>query len=95
MIRIVKMTLMPEKANTFIQVFREAQQQIQGFEGCKYTKLVKDLHDENTYFTISEWEHERYLNQYRESDFFAQVWKSAKTTFSDKAIAWSLEDISI
>lgn len=93
MIRIVKMTLRPEKVNTFIQVFAQAQEQIQRFEGCRYTKLVKDIHDETTYLTISEWENEIYLNRYRESDFFAQVWKAAKTTFSDKAMAWSVDDI--
>jgi heme-degrading monooxygenase HmoA len=93
MIRIVKMTLLPEKVDTFIQVFVQAQQQIQSFEGCRYTKLVKDKHDETTYFTISEWEDEIYLNRYRDSDFFAQVWKAAKTTFSDKAIAWSVDDV--
>jgi heme-degrading monooxygenase HmoA len=54
---------------------------------------VKDKHDETTYFTISEWEDEIYLNRYRDSDFFTQVWKAAKTTFSDKAIAWSVDDI--
>lgn len=93
MIRIVKMTLRPEKVNTFIQVFVQAQEQIQSFEGCRYTKLVKDIHDETTYLTISEWENEFFLNRYRESDFFAQVWKAAKTTFSDKAMAWSVDDI--
>ena len=33
MIRIVKMTLLPEKVDTFIQVFVQAQQQIQLVQG--------------------------------------------------------------
>jgi len=92
--RIVKITLLPEKINAFIDVFNESSEQIKSFKGCRNAMLVRDICHEHILFTISEWDDESYLNLYRDSSFFAEVWKKAKTTFAEKATAWSVAKIS-
>ncbi len=91
--RIVKLTLLPNKIDAFIAVFNESNEAIKKFDGCLSAMLVKDIHQENVLFTISEWEKESDLNNYRDSVFFEGVWKKAKDTFEEKAIAWSVEKI--
>ena len=92
--RIVKITLLPEKINTIIEVFEESREQIKAFKGCRNAMLVRDIHHEHILFTISEWDDESFLNLYRDSIFFAEVWKKAKATFAEKAAAWSVEQIA-
>jgi|688.fasta_scaffold743394_2 quinol monooxygenase YgiN len=93
-IRIVKLTLLPEKINDFVDVFNESNETIKQFEGCLSAILVKDMHQENVVFTISEWTDEAALNAYRASAFFEGVWTKAKATFAEKASAWSVERIA-
>lgn len=93
-VRFVKLTFQPDKVTDFLSVFSEMQQQIVSFEGCLSLKLMRDVHDDNVYFTISEWQDETYLNAYRKSDLFIGVWAKAKTLFAEKAEAWSMEHIS-
>lgn len=91
--RIVKLTFQPEKVNDFLKVFEEMKTKIAGFEGCESLQLMKDIHHEGVFFTISTWQHEDYLNQYRNSEFFDKVWSNTKIHFAAKPEAWSLEGI--
>jgi quinol monooxygenase YgiN len=89
--RIVKMTFHFEHVEAFRRIFSESQELIGGFEGCVSVELMKDVSNNSSYFTISRWENEEYLNLYRDSDQFKQIWAMVKPLFSEKAEAWSLE----
>jgi heme-degrading monooxygenase HmoA len=45
------------------------------------------------YFTISQWESEEALNNYRHSEFFKQTWVKTKALFQERAEAYSLSSI--
>ena len=88
--RIVKMTFKSEHINDFQQIFHESQNLIKAFDGCIRLELMKDIEDENTFFTISHWESKEYLDSYRSSYLFKNTWSKVKPLFAEKALAWSL-----
>jgi heme-degrading monooxygenase HmoA len=91
--RIVKMTFRPGTEADFQQVFRNSQPVIKTFAGCIEVNAFNDVANPLVYFTISKWESEDALNNYRNSEFFMQTWTKTKALFADKAQAWSLADI--
>lgn len=91
--RIVKMTFRPGTEADFQQVFRDSQPVIKTFAGCIEVNAFNDVANPLVYFTISKWESEDALNNYRNSEFFMQTWTKTKALFADKAQAWSLADI--
>ena len=91
--RIVKMTFRPGTEADFQQVFRDSQPVIKTFAGCIEVNAFNDVANPLVYFTISKWESEEALNNYRNSEFFMQTWTKSKALFADKAQAWSLADI--
>ncbi len=93
MIRIVKLTILPSEIDTFKTFFKEQHQIITSFEGCNSVKLVQSIENPCIFFTISEWKGSEYLEKYRKSDTFKEIWAFAKSLFADKAEAWSTEDI--
>jgi quinol monooxygenase YgiN len=88
--RIVKMTFRPDAADDFIGIFNATQSRIAAFEGCNSVKVFRDATKQNVFFTISEWESEEVLENYRESELFEQVWGKAKNYFDAKPEAWTL-----
>ena len=92
-IRIVKMTFLPEKTAEFLKVFNENKSKIASFEGCTQLKLLNDINQPSIYFTYSHWETPEYLEKYRNSELFASVWNKTKVLFAAKAEAWSVEEV--
>jgi quinol monooxygenase YgiN len=91
--RIVKLHIDENKVADFIAIYESSKSFIQNSSGNISVKLVKDIHQENILFTISEWNCEEYLNNYRNTEFFAKVWSQVKTLLISKTDAWSLEEI--
>jgi quinol monooxygenase YgiN len=91
--RIVKMTIAPEKLEDFLRVYGVSVPEIRKFNGCNQVELLHDVSQHNIVFTYSRWDSVAHLDAYRNSDFFAGVWKAAKQTFAAKAEAWSLENV--
>lgn len=91
--RIVKMKFKPENVETFREIFDQSKKMISEFEGCLKLNLFKDSKDESTYFTISLWNTENDLNNYRDSYLFKNTWSKVKPLFSEKAEAWSLDSV--
>ncbi|HSH65017.1 MAG TPA: antibiotic biosynthesis monooxygenase family protein [Bacteroidia bacterium] len=89
-IRIVKLTILPDKTADFIILFKESRPFILDFEGCSYVELLKDSQKTNLFFTYSCWDSENHLNDYRHSEFFKNTWSRTKILFEEKAEAWSL-----
>lgn len=93
--RVVKLTFLPDKVNDFIAIFHENKQTIRSFEGCLYLELLREHPDGNVLFTVSHWEDQASLDMYRKSDFFGMTWPRAKSLFSDKPEAWSLDSLGL
>lgn len=92
--RVVKLTLQPQHVEAFRRVFIDHQQQISRFEGCSALQAFQDNHDPQVFFTISQWDSEAHLYNYRFSEFFRQLWSTVKPMFAAKAVAHSMTAIS-
>jgi heme-degrading monooxygenase HmoA len=90
--RIVKLPIVPnsEDGIAFEALFDHYKKQIAGAEGCMNVKL---LASSNCYFTYSIWEAEKYLEAYRHSAVFAEVWPQTKALFTGKASAWTCDEL--
>ena len=93
--RIVKMTFQEDKIADFHQLFESQHTKIKSFEGCQNVVLYQDIHDKSIFFTYSHWDNEEALEAYRNSDLFKSIWKSTKALFSERAAAWSLNEIKV
>jgi len=92
--RIVKMKFKEDNIQDFIEIFEKSKPAILNMKGCLCVELWKDNHNETIMFTISKWESIADLNNYRDTDFFKSTWKLTKSLFSEKAQAWSLDEIT-
>jgi len=67
--RVVRLHLRPEETARFEAFFRERQPQIEAFDGCYKTILLRNTKEPDVYYTLSEWESEAHLDRYRYSAF--------------------------
>lgn len=89
--RFVKMTFKPEHIQDFKTLFNSKKEFISAMEGCSHVELLQDINNETIFFTFSIWEHQKYLEAYRQSELFEDVWAKTKVLFADKPEAWSLQ----
>ena len=82
-----------ECCDEFLELFNKYHSQIRGFKNCISVELLRDLNDNQLFFTYSKWESEADLNNYRDSELFKSVWSQTKALFEQKAEAWSIEKI--
>ncbi len=94
LIRIVKLTFKPENIHSFEKLFEETKEVIRGFKGCSFLELYQDNNSPEVFFTYSYWESEEYLEAYRNSDFFKNVWGQTRQLFAEKPQAWSVTKIA-
>jgi len=92
-VRIVQMTFDPAKVDDFRQIFEESKDKIRAFHGCRHVELWQDTKKSNVFFTHSHWDDEAFLDHYRGSDLFKDVWARTKAMFADKPQAWSLNQV--
>lgn len=95
MIRIVKMHFKEIHCEDFLRLFHQVKDRISAFEGCIEVKLLRDINQPDTFFTISKWENEEALHNYRNSDLFKTTWALTKALFASPAQAWSLDTAGI
>lgn len=91
--RIVKMTFRQEEVENFIELFYAQKEQIRNFKGCQSLELVRGVAQSNIFFTISIWESEKALEDYRMSELFKTTWAQTKVLFNASPEAWSTEAI--
>jgi heme-degrading monooxygenase HmoA len=91
--RFVKMTFKPEYIQDFKDIFNSSKELIAAVDGCKHVELLQDVNNPCVFFTFSLWEHEDFIEQYRNSDLFKGVWAKTKVLFDDKPEAWSLKGL--
>ncbi len=83
----------PENISAFVNIFKKNKYKITTFDGCRSVELLRDINVKNIFFTYSIWDSESCLNKYRESNTFKNIWSITKPLFSNKAKAWSVEEI--
>ena len=90
-IRIVKLTLQPDKVGDFLVHFDQFKTAIRAAHGCQLLEVYQDKANEAVFFTYSYWNEENDLELYRKSETFGQVWPYAKSLFAAPAEAWTVE----
>jgi quinol monooxygenase YgiN len=95
LVRMVKMTFRQDAVDVFKVFFDERKEKIRSFEGCTHLELWQDDHDQNIFFTYSNWRNESALHHYRNSAFFRDTWQQTKQMFSAKAEAWSVSQLVV
>lgn len=93
-IRIVRMTFLPEKTNEFQRIFEQCKNDIKSMPGCLHLELWQDTDQPNVFMTYSHWESEEALENYRRTEFFGLIWKKTKVLFADAPLAFSAEKVS-
>jgi quinol monooxygenase YgiN len=88
--RIVRMEFVPEKVETFLELFRDTKSRIRHFPGVQHLELHRDASNPNVFYTYSIWESEAALEAYRVSPLFESVWSRTKVLFAAKPQAFSL-----
>lgn len=92
-VRIVKLSLHPDKVNQFLDLFETVREQISSFEGCTYTEMLTDVEQSGVVFTYSLWDSPEALEKYRNSKLFKNTWSQVKPLFNAKAEAWTLNKL--
>jgi quinol monooxygenase YgiN len=90
-IRIVRLSIQPEKATLFQDTFWQTYDKIRNVEGCTDLQLHRDTDAECVFITFSIWKDPSYLEAYRNSALFKQTWDQVKPLFSAKAEAFSMK----
>lgn len=92
-IRIVKLSFHQKHIEDFIEIFENSKNEIRKTPGCRLLELYRDKNNDNIFFTYSHWETEQNLENYRNSDFFKDVWGNTKILFNNKPEAWSVDKL--
>lgn len=88
------MTFKPEFVEEFKALFNSKKELIAAMEGCSHVELLQDADNPAIFFTYSLWENPGYLEVYRHSELFKEVWAKTKVLFDAKPEAWSTETVS-
>lgn len=88
-VRLVRMTFLPEKVDDFLQLFNRVAGYIRSFPGCHRLELLADITDECVYTTYSVWDSEHDLEEYRLSPLFDETWRVTRAMFSESPTAAS------
>jgi len=92
LIRIVKLTISPDKIDEFKKLYSQHMELIRDFEGCEKLELLQETgRYSNVVMTYSYWENKEDLENYRNSELFITIWKKVKPLFCAKPEAWSME----
>jgi heme-degrading monooxygenase HmoA len=92
-IRVVKMHFTDAGVAEFLEIFNQNKVAIRNFPGCSHLELLKEAGDDTVFATLSHWDNELSLENYRKSELFASVWGRVKTLFAKPTQAFSFEKI--
>jgi len=92
MIRIVRLYFTETGETEFLKIFNQYKTEIRNFPGCTHLQLLKDKDLEFSYSTLSHWNNQSDLENYRNSELFINVWAQTKKLFSQKPISFSLDN---
>jgi len=89
-VRIVKLSIHPEKLDQFYEYYNSVKAAIRSSPGCSHTELLSNISGDGILFTYSTWDKPEDLENYRKSELFLSTWALVKPLFRAKAEAWSL-----
>ncbi|MFN4144305.1 MAG: putative quinol monooxygenase [Runella sp.] len=95
LVRIVRMTFLPEKIEDFLAIFEASKHKIRDFDGCQHLELLRDESLPNVFITYSLWENADALDTYRQSALFKETWAKTKVLFADKPMAFSAVPLGV
>ena len=95
LVRIVRLTLAPERLDDFMFMFDNIKLDIRNTAGCLHLELLQDTVHPNIVTTYSFWEDEAALNAYRKSALFTQVWPKTKQMFAAPPVAFSSRQVHV
>jgi heme-degrading monooxygenase HmoA len=90
LVRVVKMEFQADQIESFVQLFLQRKELIEACDGCIQVTLLQDENDSTRFFTLSHWDSDEDLQNYRNSELFKENWSLTKPMFKSKAEAWSL-----
>ena len=94
--RIVKMTLHISQEAAFLHIFERVKHEIRSQPGCRSLEVLRhESLGEFSIWTISEWDDEAALDQYRSSALFKKTWTDVKRLFAAPAEAWTLSTLDL
>lgn len=91
--RIVRLEISEEHVVDFKGFYDRNKVKILSSPGCRSLQLKNEVGHPNVFFTISEWDNEESLHEYRKSDFFRAIWPGVKRWFSAKPLAYSMVSV--
>ncbi|MEN9431800.1 MAG: hypothetical protein RL753_229 [Bacteroidota bacterium] len=90
--RIVHLSVAPEHREAFEAYVAQKIKVVADQPGCLSATWLR-AHD-GTYFTYSQWRGEEFLEDYRRSATFAEIWPTLKAWFDAPARAWSCDTLT-
>lgn len=93
LIRIVKLSIQPEKLSDFLETFTQVKEKIRNFPGNTFLELYQDKNNPSIVFTYSLWKEEQDLENYRHSEVFHGIWSVIKPMFNAAPEAWSVDKL--
>jgi quinol monooxygenase YgiN len=92
--RIVKMTLHTSREAAFLHIFETVKKEIRSQPGCRSLEVLRhESLADFSIWTISVWDNEAALDQYRSSALFKKTWTDVKQLFAEPAQAWTLSPL--
>lgn len=92
-IRIVRLHFRKEHITQFLEIFGTHREDILASPGCQHLQLFHDLDDDCSFVTISHWDDEQSLEDYRKSALFKSVWGRVKNLFAHPSSAFSVRQV--
>lgn len=89
--RIVRLSIAPVHKDYFITLFNATYESIRHYKGCHHLELWEDTREAEVLITLSKWENEDALDDYRSSDLFKSTWSKVKPLFSAPPFAFSMK----
>lgn len=89
LIRLVRMTLHPDRVKAFLVIFDDAAPQIRATPGCLHLELWQDERYPNVVSTYSRWESPQALEAYRTGSYFRETWRRTRRLFAAPPEAYS------
>lgn len=92
-VRIVKMHFHEHRVNDFQIMFDQIKELIRNQPGCTFLELYQGKDDPQTFYTYSYWESTKYLDDYRTSALFKEIWPKTKAMFDQQPEATTVNKI--
>jgi len=89
------MTFKSDCIEAFKKLLSAKQDAIRNFPGCQSLEIVQGANDPQIFFTISTWDDETDLNNYRNSDLFKGTWEETKKMFDNRPFAWTTKQLHL